>query len=263
MYWYNGQLINSTEISLAIADPGLLYGATVFTTLRIYGQTLDHPLTAWTHHCHRLNRSLDVFGWAKPNWSQVRQGAETLKSQFPVLRLTLFSDGREWITGRALPSQLGQWQAQGLAVWVAPFPNYQRWSPEHKTGNYLGAWLAREQAQHHQAQEAILTNAQGHWLETSTGNLWAWGQNRWWTPPLGDILPSIVREQLGQWLRSGPDPVEEAPWSPERVHQFEAIAHCNSVVQALPIIQIVNTSHRYPANHPALEALERFFNDTP
>ena len=45
MYWYNGELIDDERISLGIDDIGLLYGATLFTTLRIYQQSLDHPLT--------------------------------------------------------------------------------------------------------------------------------------------------------------------------------------------------------------------------
>jgi 4-amino-4-deoxychorismate lyase len=43
MYWYNGELIEDERISLGIDDIGLLYGATIFTTLRIYQQSLNHP----------------------------------------------------------------------------------------------------------------------------------------------------------------------------------------------------------------------------
>lgn len=55
MYWYNGELIENERISLGIDDIGLLYGATIFTTLRIYQQSLDHPLTHWQEHLERLH----------------------------------------------------------------------------------------------------------------------------------------------------------------------------------------------------------------
>ncbi|MFM7324963.1 MAG: 4-amino-4-deoxychorismate lyase, partial [Nodosilinea sp.] len=62
-YWFDGQLHSGDQVCLAIDDPALIYGATVFTTLRVYGQTLDHPLTAWAAHQRRLALALDSFGW--------------------------------------------------------------------------------------------------------------------------------------------------------------------------------------------------------
>ncbi|MEB3151575.1 MAG: 4-amino-4-deoxychorismate lyase, partial [Sphaerospermopsis sp.] len=47
MYWYCGKLIESKTLELNINDPGLLFGATVFTTLRVYDHSLDHSLTNW------------------------------------------------------------------------------------------------------------------------------------------------------------------------------------------------------------------------
>ncbi len=68
MYWYNGELIEDERISLGIDDIGLLYGATLFTTLRIYQQSLEHPLTHWQEHLKRLHSSLQVFHWPDPDW---------------------------------------------------------------------------------------------------------------------------------------------------------------------------------------------------
>jgi branched-subunit amino acid aminotransferase/4-amino-4-deoxychorismate lyase len=76
-YWYAGQLVAGDTLTLSINDPGLLFGATVFTTLRIYENDLDHPWTAWASHCQRLTRSLQAFHWPEPDWARVRQGAST------------------------------------------------------------------------------------------------------------------------------------------------------------------------------------------
>ncbi|HBS72510.1 MAG TPA: 4-amino-4-deoxychorismate lyase, partial [Cyanobacteria bacterium UBA11153] len=99
MFWYNGQIIKENTINLLIDEPGLIYGATVFTTLRIYHQSLNHPLTNWDAHCARLLNSLQTFEWELPDWNRIRQGAEELLLHFPVLRIVIFPDGREWITG--------------------------------------------------------------------------------------------------------------------------------------------------------------------
>ena len=119
IFWHNGNLIEGNTLELAIDDPGLLYGATVFTTLRVYDGNLDHPKTNWLGHIHRLISSLQAFDWQMPNWELVRQGAEILKQHYPVLRITIFADGREWITGRNLPADLTERQKCGIAAWVA------------------------------------------------------------------------------------------------------------------------------------------------
>ncbi|MEM9102738.1 MAG: right-handed parallel beta-helix repeat-containing protein, partial [Pseudomonadota bacterium] len=134
---------------------------------------LEHPLTQWQAHCDRLCNSLNKLDWIAPDWHRLRVGANKLMPQFPVLRMTIFPDGREWITGRHLPVDLQQRQRDGITAWVAD-PDLSRSLSTEKTGNYLAPWLARQQAQQQGAQEAILVDPAGNWLETSTGNLWGW-----------------------------------------------------------------------------------------
>ncbi len=240
MYWYDGELIEGDKIQLNINEPGLIYGATVFTTMRVYNRSLTHPLTNWSAHCDRLKYSLKVFNWQQPDWQKLQQGAELLLADFPVLRMVVFPDAREWITGRNLPSDLTQRQQQGITAWVAEDALYRRDLAAHKTGNYLGAYLARQQAFSLGAAEAILIDTQGNWLETSTGNLWGWKNDRWYTPALDSgILPGIGRSQLLTWLRQNNTPVRENIWTPEFVKSLQAIAYSNCIVEIVPINQII------------------------
>jgi 4-amino-4-deoxychorismate lyase len=261
--WYDGALQSGAAIALSPMDPALLYGATVFTTLRIYQQDLDHPATAWQAHCDRLHRSLHSFQWRQPDWVRVRQGAETLHHQgpstHPVLRITLFPDGRELITLRALPSDLATRQRQGVTAWVAPV-TYQRSLPDHKTGNYLSAWLALQAAQGQGAQEAILINAQGDWLETSTGNLWGWSAGQWYTPPLAaGMLPGVMRSQLWTGLTAQGHRVQEIPWTVELRKRLTHLAYSNSVGAIVPIPQVLlrAQSVNYNPDHGPILALWR------
>jgi branched-subunit amino acid aminotransferase/4-amino-4-deoxychorismate lyase len=247
-YWYAGQLVAGDTLTLSINDPGLLFGATVFTTLRIYENDLDHPWTAWSSHCQRLTRSLQAFHWPEPDWARVRQGAAHLAPGFPVLRITIFPDGREFILGRSLPPQLQTWQTQGVTAWVADSADLQRSLPDHKTGNYLACWLALQAAQRAQAQAAILLDAQGHWLETSTGNLWGWASGQWYTPPLAvGILPGVLRSQLLQGLQTQHQSVKTCPWEAAQVSQFTYLAYTNSVMAVVPIRTVLqgNASVNY------------------
>lgn len=241
MFWYDGKLVKKDSLELSINDPGLLYGATVFTTLRVYNQSLDCPLTNWKVHCHRLYQSLQEFGWQLPDWERLRQGAEQLLAGYSVLRIAIFPEGREWIMGRNLPPDLQECQQQGIVAWLADEPLFRRSLAAHKTGNYLGAWLALQKAQKLGAREAILVDEKGNWLETSTGNLWGFKNGCWWTPTLqGNTLPGIARSQLLQWLHSHNYPVKETVWNPEFVQDLEAIAYSNSVVEVIPFRDIIN-----------------------
>lgn len=261
-FWYNGKLIQSNSIELAIDDPGLLYGAMVFTTLRVYQQSLAHPRTSWEAHCLRLRNSLEVFGWSLPDWERLQYGAEQLLPTFPVLRMVIFPDGREWITGRFLPADLIERQKQGVIAWLADVPECRRSLPTHKTGNYLGGWLALQKAQQLGAKEAILVDDRGSWLETSTGNLWGWKEGCWWTPPVAaGILPGVVRSQLMNWLQQNGLVVQELPWDRDLVKNFEAIAYTNSVMEVIPIHTVLQSPQPlvYPLLSEFLEQLRSLF----
>jgi 4-amino-4-deoxychorismate lyase len=264
MYWYDGQLIEEDKICLPITDPGLIYGATVFTTLRVYEQSLQHRLTQWEAHCHRLEKSLRDFGWCLPNWQKLLQGAQHLISTYPVLRLTIFPDGREWIIGRFLPENLGQYRQEGIKGWLADHPLFQRTLNSYKTGNYLGAWLALQKAKTLGFQEPILVAQQGHWLETSTGNLWGWKEGKWYTPALEvGILPGIGRSQLISWLLQQNIELEENQWTPQWSQSLEIIAYTNSVVEVTPFSHIDCNGQQltFDVSHPALQKLYEYYQD--
>jgi 4-amino-4-deoxychorismate lyase len=257
-YWYQGKLREGENISLNINDPGFLYGATIFTTLRVYSQSLEHPLTHWQSHCDRLSKSLTVLGWSLPNWDRLYQGAQILAQNYPVLRLTIFPDGRELILPRQLPENLSTLQKQGIHGKVVQGAIYQRYLPEHKTGNYLAPWLAKKQA-----SEAILTDSVGNWLETSTGNLWSYQQGCWYIPPIVGNLPGIGQQYLRNWLIKQDIPVKERQWSPDWVLNSEAIAYSNSVVEIIPFHTIDTPTGvlNLNPNLPALTQLRCYFVD--
>lgn len=262
-HWRDGKEYAQNALgTLSIDEPALRFGATVFTTLRVYGGDLAHPLTQWQAHCDRLRNSICDFNWHPPDWQRVREGTEILKETYPILRITLFPDGQEWISGQNLPLDLSDRQLKGTPAWVAG-DSYQRSLPGYKTGNYLACWLALQAAQRQGATEAILTNTQGHWLETSTGNLWGWDKNGWWTPPLSaGILPGTVRSRLIQHLEAQQIPVREAPWTPELTQQLEAIAYSNSVVELVPLCTVLMRETRLEFNpyHPALTDMRSLFD---
>lgn len=262
MFWHDGEIIRDDALRIVIDDPGLLYGASIFTTLRVYDRSLEHPLTSWTLHCARLHDSIQAFDWRSPDWLRLRRGAEILLVHYPVLRIAIFADGREWIVGRSLPEDLHERQQNGIIGWVADEPLYRRSLASHKTGNYLSAWLALQKAIKLAAKEAILLDERSNWLETSTGNLWGWKYNCWWTPALEKkLLPGIARSQLIEWLLKQNIPVQENRWTPEFTEDLEAIAYSNSVIEIIPFSLILNASGKHFLNptHSAFKHLRSYF----
>jgi 4-amino-4-deoxychorismate lyase len=111
-------------------------------------------------------------------------------------------------------------------------------------------------------KEAILVNTLGNWLETSTGNLWGWGDGCWWTPPLeAGILPGIERSHIINQLNKLQIPVQQEPWTPQLVKKLEAIAYTNSVVEIIPIhtVQQPTGSLQYDPHHNCFLQLKELF----
>ncbi len=245
MYWYKGKLVKTQTIELNIDDQGLLYGATVFTTLRTDSDTSSRQL-----HSDRLRSSIIDLDWIEPNWANVDRAYQYLAPHFPVLRITIFPDGREFITGRELPPQLTNWQTEGVTVNIA-HQDYVRSMPQHKTGNYLAPWLALKQARSQNIQETILINDRGDWIETSTGNLWGYRDGCWYTPPLtAGILPGIERGQILHRLQQQQQQVIEIEWAREWVNTLESIAYSNSVIHLIPIHTVITPMGTLKYNLP-------------
>ncbi len=233
-------------------------------------------MTNWSAHCDRLRSTIQSFGWHQPQPNRLREGAEILITHFPILRITVFPDGREWITGRLLPVDLTEKQHNGIAVLLAAGKQFERYLPADKTGNYLSAWMAKNTAQQMGTGEAILVDANGNWLETSGGNLWGWLDGCWWTPPLeAGILPGVVRRRLINWLKSHNYQVKQEPWLPDIVKRFEAIAYTNSVVEVIPIHTVIEAQGgsrgeqagatvnqlKYDPYHPGFQLLRKGLTD--
>ncbi len=259
MFYYNGKLYENDTISLDINDSSWLYGATIFTTMRVYNQSLNHPLTNWQKHCDRIIKSIRELDWQEANWQLIEKEVKELIKYFPVIRITIFPDGRELIIGRKLPINLEEKQKKGIRGLVCLNPFLKRSIPKHKTGNYLTAWLALQEAQKKGYEEAILTNSQQHWLETSTGNLWGYKEGIWFTPDLAEgILPGIARQTI---IEKADFPIKINQWTSEFIENLEAIAYSNSVVEIIPFsdIKIGEKIVNYEINNDIYSTLQKKF----
>jgi branched-subunit amino acid aminotransferase/4-amino-4-deoxychorismate lyase len=178
----------------------------------------------------------------------------------PVVRVTIFPDGREFIVGRALPANLTQQQTEGITAVVMDQSIGARSLPQHKTGNYLTPWFGLHHARSVGAQETILTDPQGNWLETCTGSLWGWVDGIWYTPSLvAGILPGIARDRIISGLKCQNREVLECHWDTDLTRRLTIVAYSNCVVAVVPIRQILRGAETllYPARPDVIQELSQ------
>jgi branched-subunit amino acid aminotransferase/4-amino-4-deoxychorismate lyase len=262
LFWYKGQFFPDNKLEIGSDDPALLYGASAFTTLRVYDRSLENPVTSWPAHYNRLSQTINDLAWEAPDWKRVERGIKVLLPHYDVIRVAIFPDGREYILGRHLSIDLPLKQSCGISASIVEDFGDGRTLATHKTGNYLTSWLALNRAKKIGADEAILVDCQGNWCETATGNLWGWRDGQWWTPSLnGKILPGICRDRLIRWLFEQNLPVAEVVWSPSFVAGLEVLAYTNCVVEMVPIHTVLHQeiSTAYRIDRTALAQLRSFF----
>ncbi len=209
MIWINGQLLSADAARIDPRDRGFTLGDGLFETLAARdGHPLDLPA-----HLARLARGSVVLELPLPVEAtevataigQVLE-ANGLSSGRAALRLTL-SRG---VGSRGLLLPLDP--KPNLVITASAFPQV----PTHldaatvpirrnegsplsriKSLNYLDNVLAQQQAQALGAQEAVMLNNQDRITGFARGNLFAFIDDGWVTPPLADgVLEGITRAKI-------------------------------------------------------------------
>ncbi|MBD9363011.1 branched-chain-amino-acid transaminase [Methylomonas fluvii] len=216
--WLNGQLLPTSQATVPVNDHGLLYGDGVFEGIRIYRRRAFRL----QKHLQRLALSARAIALEIPLSSdELTAVIEQLIDAFPdddgyirlmVTRgegplglnpksctqaniiaiadqLTMIAIDELQAGARLMVSSVRRLSADGL-------------DPRIKSLNYLNHILAKIEANHAGADEAILLNAQGRVAEGTADNIFIVRNGRLLTPPCSEgALEGITRElvlQLGQ-----------------------------------------------------------------
>jgi len=209
--WLDGKLVNADEAKISVFDHGLLYGDGVFEGIRFY----QRQAFRLAEHLQRMKYSAVAIGLRIPYSMQELESAIN-----KVIQAYTEADGylRLVITRGIGPLGINPAQCKrGTAFIIADQASFvseqvkqkgakliiastRRLSPDGldprvKSLNYLNHILARLEANHAGADEAILLNAQGHVTEGSTDNIFIIRDGCILTPPVSDgALQGITRE---------------------------------------------------------------------
>jgi branched-chain amino acid aminotransferase len=209
--WLNGQLLPTNQACIPVNDHGLLYGDGVFEGIRFYRRRAFRL----QRHLQRLALSARAIALEIPYSTEeleavierlieafadddgyirltVTRGAGPLGlnpkicSQPNVIaiadQLTMIAIGQQQAGARLIVSSVRRLPADGL-------------DPRIKSLNYLNHILAKIEANHAGADEAILLNGQGRVAEGTADNVFIVRNGRLLTPPCSEgALEGITRD---------------------------------------------------------------------
>ncbi|MBN1916674.1 MAG: aminodeoxychorismate synthase component I [Verrucomicrobia bacterium] len=271
----NGRLVPPGEACVSVDDRGFLYGDSVFTTLRCYAGVpfrLDRHVT-------RLNASLHspiVAIAYTVDENSIRDDIARLVAKNGCLdavvrlRVTRGRGAGPLPPKDAAPTTLltvdpvhldESLYARGARLIVSS----ERRDPHgklgrHKLGSYLFSLVARREAAAAGADEAIIADTDGHWLECACSNLFAVVEGALVTPDVTEnLLPGIARETVLECARDLGIPVSLQTLTAEITERAEEWFITNSVQEIVPVARV--TTKSYTAPGPVAAVLARAYRE--
>ncbi|MCC7429529.1 aminotransferase class IV family protein [bacterium] len=244
----NGKIVSSSEGKISVSDRGLLYGESVFESLRIYEGIpflLDLHLKRLYESAHFLEFSLPFTFDEIENFVWVYLKKANLKEGF--LRITLTS-GNENLKGNFLIFTLNKQlptsndYKNGVKIQFSSYlkPNLFNYHSNLKTGNYLNSVLAKKEAQKNGFFESIFLSETEKVLECSNSNIFFINKNVLVTPALTNtpVLAGITRKIVLDLAKKMALPTSQRVISKDECDFFSECFVTNSFIGILPVTQI-------------------------
>ncbi|MCS6830094.1 MAG: aminotransferase class IV [Armatimonadota bacterium] len=247
--WCNGLLCAEHELLLPVRDGAVLYGASLFETLRCYD---GHPfrleqhlqrLRRWMERLHlfaRARQAIDLSTSAVQYAVAQLLEANGLLDGDARLRITVTAGSEEvppsclMLAGRISPEQIAQWQA-GVSAVLLPDPRGVR-GEQPKWGSYAWHLEAQLQAKTQGAEEAIWFSREGYLTEGAISNVFVLHEDRLLTPPLDEgVLAGITRQVVLEiaWQAGVQCSEERVPVA--LLPRVQAVLLTNSVREIVPV----------------------------
>jgi branched-chain amino acid aminotransferase len=255
-FMIDGQIVPPERAVVSVLDRGLLYGDSVFETIRTYG---GRPF-ALDEHVDRLaqsaSRVLIELPASPPQIAdEVRRAVESTGNAESYARITVTRGTGETlgldpglavhplrivIVGPLQPPPAAAYD-QGISVVTYRTQRTAEATEASgaKVGNYLVAVLAMQQAKQAGAAEALIVDGAGHVVEGATSNVFAVLGGRLVTPPeSAGILAGITRRYLLQVAAELELPVVYEPLTVERLLGADEVFISSSIREVLPVVRI-------------------------
>jgi len=252
--YLNGRLVPASEARVSVFDYGLLYGLSLYETVRAY-QGMPFRLA---NHLARLERGAGRLGIPFPP-----EGLDLAGAIHMTLTANGLSDARVRITltageGRGAPSSPPD-GPPNLFISAAPLapPTEEEYERGHKaiisairrsslsvasrlkTGDLVENMLARREATEKGADQAILLNEKRCVAECAAANIFFVGYGRIQTPSLDcGLLPGVTRDALIGLALGRNMPVDERWVHGEEIWDAEEVFVTSATLGVFPVTSI-------------------------
>ena len=212
MVYVNGAIVHEDDAKISAADPGFLFGASVYSTLLAH----QGVIFRFNEHLERLASTINLLGMQ----IDVTTG-QLIEAAYSVLDANGLTEGRLRIditpgpprgdagptviaTADPLPDYPNEWYTKGIKVIVSSMKQATG-SPIYgvKTGCYLPRLLAQQEAAAKGATDALWFTAENYLAEACTSNVFLVREGKVLTPPVDTpVLPGVVRNVILQLCES-------------------------------------------------------------
>jgi branched-chain amino acid aminotransferase len=249
-----GRIVPAGEAKVAANDAGLLVGAGLFETLRVYGGR-TFRLAA---HLARLRASGEVLrifvretdeeiegiigrlleanglGDARVRLTATRGPLDQQVEDEEAPRATLI------ITAGPMTHYPKEFYEQGAAVIVSDIrANETDPTTYHKTTAYMKNLLALREAHVGRAAEAILFNMRNRLAEGTLSNVFVVQGGRVLTPPVEDgLLAGITRQVVMELAAEAGIPAEQRSLTIHELLEADEVFLTNSIMEVMPVARV-------------------------
>ncbi len=246
---FNGKFIPREDASLPIQDGALLFGDSLFETLK----AREQKILLLHDHMDRLELSARLLNFPCQRQkieTALRQLASSLTAPASRIRLTL---GRGVHQGLDFPDAAAGWflvtanpvaeiseqqRADGATCLTAPNQRVNPLShlPQMKRGNYADCLYAANYAKEKGAREALFCDHHGQILEGATSNVFVLLDGKLVTPPICSlVLAGVMRQQVIAAATELGIPTEERTFNKQKLFDAQEAFLTNSLIDILPI----------------------------
>lgn len=253
--WQHGKIIDAEAATVSVLDHGLLYGDGVFEGIRFY-RRVPFRLDA---HLHRLIDSARAIGLTIP------MSVESLRAAIAELIAAFDNDNgylRLVVTRGSGPMGLDPSRCDAPQVFIVashlqliPLERLHSGAkviiastrrlgadgldPRIKSLNYLNHILARMEATHAGADEAILLNREGRVAEGSADNVFIVKNHTLLTPPVTEgALDGITRAVVLELAVKLNIPARETPLAPYDLYTADECFLTGTGAELIPVREV-------------------------
>ncbi|MCK6262094.1 aminodeoxychorismate lyase [Vibrio sp. ZSDE26] len=247
MFWVNGQ----PSEAISLTDRSFQYGDGCFTTML----TREGRIENWSAHQSRMERCLTLLNIDQPNWNQVQDWLKKAALTSPKgglrLNITRGEGGRGYscygvsninivISHFAYPAQYKTWGEHGIELGVCHYQlGLNPHLAGHKHNNRLEQILAKQDIDSQGFFDGIVTDLQGHIVETTMANIFWIKEGSLYTPSLTNSgVAGVVREALLKKAKEKQLPINMGSFKLPALLNAEEVFITNSICEIVPVTKI-------------------------